>query len=290
MSNARVRARLLARGRQVTPPLFAPLVVAAAAEIEALTVADLVNDPTRMTKALTSFQQATGVDAVVTSAADGLVAEAAGATAQWDTYPPILAAPAGGVPTAAAALRSPSRSAAAIEATRRLASTADGIVIGAALDGPATVAAQLGDDATEPAVIERAGRLVLEVATAFLEARVQLLVVVESSPLAPAVRDAWSSAINPIGNVARFRQAAPVIVLAAAADVDAVPGGTSICLHPDQHAPEAFVALTPGTDRWARVDLSDAAIVTTTGPVTDGFADVHRATDDVLDALGRVRP
>jgi hypothetical protein len=286
MSKARLRAKLLARGRPVSPPLLAPLVVAAAAEIEALAVADVVTDPTRLARALTAMQAAIGVDAIVTTAADGLAAETAGATADLSTYPPTLAAPAGGVPGATAALRTPpSRSVAAIEATRRLVATTDDVVVGAALDGPAAVAAQLGDDAADPDVIERAGRVVLDVAGAFLEAGAHLLVVVESAPLASAAREAWRSAVNPIGNVARFRQAAPVVVVADPDDADIVPGATAVCL-PGGKRGGRGVALPSAAAAWAGADVAGVPIVTTLGAVADGFAAVRSGIDGLRQRVG----
>lgn len=285
MSKARLRTRLLARGRPVSPPLLAPLVVAAAAEIEALPVADVVTDPTRLTRALTTMQAAIGVDAIVTTAADGLAAETAGATADLSTYPPTLVAPRGGVPAAGVLRTPPSRTAAAIEATRRLVATTDDVVVGAALDGPATVATQLGDDAADPDVIERAGRIVLDIAGAFLEAGAHLLVLVEYLPLASGAQRTWRSAVNPIGNVARFRQAAPVVVVADPDDADVVPGATAVCL-PGGARGGRGVALAPAVDAWAGADIAAAPIVTTAGAVADGFAVVRSAVDGLRQRVG----
>src|SRR5919198_4686155 len=97
--HARSRARLLAKRGHAAPALVCPLVLAQAAEIEALPRERFLTDATKLANGLRALHGALGNDVIVTAAADGLAAEAAGTS-------PVTAHP---------------RAAAAIEATRRLA-------------------------------------------------------------------------------------------------------------------------------------------------------------------------
>jgi hypothetical protein len=97
--SVRKRVKLLARGRPISPPLVCPLVVAQAAEIEALPVEEFLADPTMLTKGLRTLAAALGTDVIVT--ADGAVVGEA-----------------------------------AVEATRRLAATVDDAAIAVALPRP----------------------------------------------------------------------------------------------------------------------------------------------------------
>jgi hypothetical protein len=74
--SARKRVKLLTRGRAISPPLICPLVVAQAAEIEALPVEGFLSDPAKLCKGLQTLTGALGTDVIVT--ADGAaVGEAA---------------------------------------------------------------------------------------------------------------------------------------------------------------------------------------------------------------------
>ncbi|MGH8991692.1 MAG: hypothetical protein ACRDZ7_09215, partial [Acidimicrobiia bacterium] len=70
----RARLRMLARSGRAEPGIFAPLVLAQAAEIEALDVAEFLANPTKLAKGLTALHQALGTDAVVTTAPAGAFA------------------------------------------------------------------------------------------------------------------------------------------------------------------------------------------------------------------------
>jgi hypothetical protein len=138
---ARSRARLLARHGRISPALVCPLVLAQAAEIEALPVPRFVTDATKLANGLRALRGAFGNDVIVTAAADDLAAAAAG----------DLAAARAGSPAA------DPRVAAAVEATRRLAVTAEDAALAVALCGPAGLAAQLGQSAGRHATLETCG-------------------------------------------------------------------------------------------------------------------------------------
>ena len=76
--SARARARLLARhGRPTSgtaPALVCPLILAQAAEIEALPAGQFLTDATKLANGLRALHGAFGNDVIVTAAADDLAA------------------------------------------------------------------------------------------------------------------------------------------------------------------------------------------------------------------------
>ena len=71
---ARSRARLLARHGRISPALVCPLVLAQAAEIEALPVPRFLTDATKLANGLLALHRSFGHDVIVTAAADDLAA------------------------------------------------------------------------------------------------------------------------------------------------------------------------------------------------------------------------
>ena len=259
----RARARLLARSGRAQPGLFVPLVLAQAAEIEALPLDAFLTDPTKLTKGLTALHQALGTDAITVFGAADPVAE-------------VLDA--------------------AVEATARLATTAPGEpVLVAALTGPATMAEHVApgalvDPAEAATVLEDVGARLLTVLKRFVEAGVNLVVVVEEVLPPPATLDAWRSAVTPLVNVTRFHQAAPVMVVrdATAVALASVPPSIGWC------GPEGTaiagpanrvrgVTLAAEPKEWATPPPGTPLTVTAgVVPGTHGFAEVleacHRVT------------
>jgi hypothetical protein len=260
---ARSRARLLARRGQASPALLCPLVLTQAAEIEALPPQRFLTDATKLANGLLSLHAALGNDVIVTAAADGLAAEAAGAG-------PVTAHP---------------RAAAAIEATRRLAATADNAALAVALCGPARLAAQLGQAPADPAMLERCGAVLLELAKAFLQARANLLLMVEEEALPAGCYDGWRSAATPLVNLARFHQAAAAVVLADPADAAAAPRGAVVCLPPAAAAGGQGIALSADPAAWG-TPRPGTPLVTTLGPVRGGFAETRAAVALLTAACG----
>lgn len=251
---ARSRARLLAKRGQASPALVCPLVLAQAAEIEALPLERFLTDATKLANGLLTLHEALGNDVIVTAAADGLAAEAA-ATG------PVTAHP---------------RAAAAIEATRRLAATADDAALAVALCGPGRLAAQLGQAPADPAALERCGAVLLELARAFLRAGADLLLLVEEEALPAKSGDGWRSAATPLVNLARFHQAAAVVVLADPASAAAAPRGAVVCLPPSEAGGGQGIALSADPAAW-EAPGPGRPLVTTLGPVRGGFAETRAA-------------
>jgi hypothetical protein len=261
---ARSRARLLARHGRASPALVCPLVLAQAAEIEALPIHRFLTDATKLANGLRALHGALGNDVIVTAAADGLAAEAAGTG-------PVTAHP---------------RAAAAIEATRRLAVTADDAALAVALCGPARLAAQLGQPPADPAVLERCGAVLLELAKAFLQAGANLLLVVEQEALPAECGDRWRSAATPLVNLARFHQAAAAVVLADPAGAAAAPRGAVLCLPPSDAAASQGIALSADPAAWGTPGPG-TPLVTTLGPVRGGFAETRAAVALLAAAIGK---
>jgi hypothetical protein len=260
---ARSRARLLAKRGQASPALVCPLVLTQAAEIEALPRQRFLTDATKLANGLLALHGALGNDVIVTAAADGLAAEASGTG-------PVTAHP---------------RAAAAIEATRRLAVTADDAALAVALCGPARLAAQLGQAPADPAVLERCGAVLLELAKAFLQAGANLLLVVEEEGLPAECGDGWRSAAAPLVNLARFHQAAAAVVLADPAGAAAAPRGAVLCLPPSAAAAGQGIALSADPAAW-ETPGPGTPLVTTIGPVRGGFAETRAAVALLAAAVG----
>src|SRR5690242_18312023 len=135
------------------PALVCPLVLAQAAEIEALSAGQFLTDPTKLANGLRALHGAFGTDVIVTAAADDLAA-----CSLAECSPAADAAGAVGHP----------RVTAAVEATRRLAATTGDTVLAAALCGPAQLAAELGRPPVGPAALDEHGAVLLALAKAFL--------------------------------------------------------------------------------------------------------------------------
>jgi acetophenone carboxylase len=248
--------------------LFAPLVLAQAAEIEALPLEAFLADPTKLAKGLTALHQALGTDAVtVYGCTDAAGDEALNA---------------------------------AVEAAARLATTAPGDpVLVAALTGPATLAERrapggLAEAAEAGPLLEDVGAALLADLKRFLEAGVNLVVVVEDAVPPAAAVDAWRSAVTPLVNVTRFHQAAPVMLVreATADGLGAVPPSIGLC-GPEGAAiggpPNRLRGVTlPAEPKEWTAPAPGTPLVTTAGvvPASFGFAEVHEACRRVADGLG----
>ena len=179
------------------------------------------------------------------------------------------------------------RVAAAVEATRRLAVTADDAALAVALCGPARLAAQLGHSPADQAALETCGAVLLTLAKAFLEAGANLLLLVEAEPLPAASAGGWRSAATPLVNVARFHQAAAAVVLADPADAAIAPRGAVVCLPPPEAGPGQGIALSPDPAAWL-APPAGVPLVTSLGPVRGGFAECRAAVGMLTAAVAEV--
>jgi hypothetical protein len=275
--------------------LVCPLVLAQAAEIEALPRERFLTDATKLANGLRALRGAFGHDVIVTAAADDLAAVAAGdlaAAAAGDlagaAAGDLAAAGAGALAQQASAQQAAAhpRVAAAVEATRRLAVTTDA-ALAVALCGPARLAAQLGRSPADQAALETCGAVLLTLAKAFLEAGANLLLLVEAEPLPAASADGWRSAATPLVNVARFHQAAAAVVLASPADTAIAPRGAVVCLPPPEAGPGQGIALSPDPAAWL-APPAGVPLVTSLGPVRGGFAECRAAVGMLTAAVAEV--
>jgi hypothetical protein len=262
---ARSRAKLLARHGRASPALVCPLVLTQAAEIEALPVHRFLTDATKLANGLQALHEAFGNGVIVTAAADDLAAAAVGA-GSLTAHPRVMAA---------------------IEATRRLAVTVDDAALAVALSGPARLAGQLGHPPTEHAALKQYGATLLVLARAFLEARANLLMLVETETLPAGSNDGWRSAATPLVNVARFHQAAAAVVLADAASAAAAPPGALTCLPPPDARAGPGIALSADPSAW-EPPPPGAPLVTSLGPVRGGFAESRAAVRTLTAAVAEV--
>lgn len=235
--------RIARLGARADVRLLAPLAFACSAQIESWPLADYLGDPTKLSNGVRGLNQALGTDVALTACAAAIEAEALGAALDWANYPPrLIPASASGHPIPEVVdevLARGARMAASLEATRRLAATLRGTVLGVGLSGAATLAGELrtagfavpqSAGAADTAYVECAGRICLAAAKRFLLAGAKLVFVVERSPPAQqtAIFQAWLGALRALNNVANFHQAVACL-LSPAADWPLLPNWLRIC-------------------------------------------------------------
>jgi len=215
-------------------PLFAPLALAAAAQVEAIPVAQMVRDATRLRKNVTEMRRILGLDAAVVCVPSAMELEAVGAQVSSDWPPRVVGGPAaafGEIDVDALALHP--RVHASLEATRQIAAadTSEPVIV-AALTGPATLLHQLraadvsiGSDTG----YEYVGRLLATLTRLFAEAGAHVLQLHESVSIHEDDVDEWKGALGTAANVARFHRVPPLLVLSADCVPPAWPAQTVAC-------------------------------------------------------------
>lgn len=275
------------------PPLFAPILFATAAQIEALPVADFVCDAVKLGKGLSELRRVLGTSAIVVAAASAMEAEALGARVDLQSWPPTLTSSPGrrvlDLAEPGAAYAAAARVQASLEATKRLASAESGQpVLIAVLTGPAALVQQLAPNAGAgdlDALYEFAGRALAALVRLYSEAGVHVVVLQETSVPTVAV-EAWQGALGPVANVARFHKVPPVLLFTDVAPAaDDWPANLLACVSRN-HAggfdgrPHALAC---ATDPSAWTEFPDGAdqtrLLLTLGevPHTIGVADLRAA-------------
>jgi hypothetical protein len=223
-------------------PLFAPLVLAAAAQIESITVAQMVRDATRLRKNVSELRRVLGLQTAVCAVPSAMELEAAGAvmSADADVWPPrVLGAPSMHGDIDVTVISASPRVAASLEATRQLAAadTSEPVLV-AALTGPATILSQLrgaGAEVDAEAGYEFAGRLLAMLARLYAEAGIHVLQWHESVLPDEADLDVWKGALGTAGNVARFHRIPPLLIFANSPTAPTWPMQATPCPSPAQH-------------------------------------------------------
>jgi hypothetical protein len=262
------RKRMQDLSRNIGPahaPLFAPLTLAVAAQVEAIPVTQMVRDATRLRKNVTELRRILGLQAAVCAVPSAMELEAAGAPVS-DAWPPkVLAAPALGEVDAKTIAASP-RVAASLEAVRQLAAadTSEPVLV-AALSGPATLLAQLrtvGVPEDAETAYDFVGRLLATLARLYAEAGVHVLQWHETSLPDESDLDDWKAALGTAGNVARFHRIPPLLVFADDLVVPTWPAQAVACPTHEQHPgamPRAYGRAWPSdAARWQVVSSNVA--------------------------------
>lgn len=202
------------------PPMFAPLLLGVAAQIEALAVPEMVRNPTRLRKNVSELRRMLELPAVFCAVPSLIELEALGVPVNSEVWPPQQQAGATFDLSAARlepeALLASARFAAAVDVVRQFGADSSEPVIAVALSGPATLVAQLrsanagGDDET---IYEFVGRLLAVLVRLYAEAGANLIQLHESQTPGDA-EEHWKGALGTAGNVARFHRIPPLLVYA----------------------------------------------------------------------------
>jgi hypothetical protein len=213
-------------------PLFVPVVFSLGARIENLALQAFLNNPTRICSALRQTQGHLRADGLVCYSDVFLEAEALGGTLQWDAQRSSASlkwpstAFAGTLP---GNLRSTLESSGggrvpmACEVLRRMAALPQrDFSLAVTVSGPFSLAARLlqldesyerGVNDFSDDVLELANSTITQIASSFLEAGAELILIQEDILPHYSAENcaAWAAALAPTINVVRFYQAVPVL-------------------------------------------------------------------------------
>jgi len=205
-------------GRAHTP-LFAPLIFAVAAQIEALEPQKMAQNGTKLRKNILELCRALRLDTVTCSAPSGMEAEALGVGMDDSVWPPkpvgALVRPDFDDFDEAAFIASP-RVAASLDATRQFAAEVVDLVIVAAVTGPATLITQLrtaGWTIDDETAFEIAGRVLATFARHYAEAGAHVIQWHEEQVPDDSHLELWGSALSTGGNIARFHRVPTLLIV-----------------------------------------------------------------------------
>lgn len=204
-------------------PLFAPVLFGVSAQIEAIDPQEMARDATRIRKNVGELRRMLKTDVVFCCAPGDAEAQAIGASVGEGIDEQLARH---------------ERIAASLEAVRQWQADVSEPVVGAALQGPASLVAALrraGATEDDESAFDRVGRGLAALARLFCEAGVHLLQWHETVPHSEEQSDFWKGALGTAGNVARFHRVPPMLVMDTASP-PAWPAQAVACPTLDQHA------------------------------------------------------
>lgn len=239
----RQMAKALLNGELPSRPLFLPIAFSLGAKVENVPLASFLSAPAKIVSSSRQMRGHLRADAAVCYFDPYLEVEALGANLQRasEDAPPVIRwsqpRPGRRLPEG---LRSPEesvlsgRAPVAAEVIRRMNALPNrDFLLLAGVTGPMTLASRIAQPGQEEALrsaeippdesdlptgaIELAAAVVTDMATAFLEAGADLILIQEDRlPASPKHFDAWANLLDPAINVARFYEALPVLQLSDA--------------------------------------------------------------------------
>jgi hypothetical protein len=294
------RRRLTDLGRGAAkphPPLFAPMLFTAAADIDAINPSEFARDPTKIVKGAAELTRMLGLKVAFTGVPCGMLAEAFGASLDQVTWPPkLVAAPSDDVADLADFEniwpRSPLLSA-SLESTKRLAGVANGPIVFVALEGPARLCSDLfPNEGLSERTADFAGRALAALLREFAQAGVAALVLVEGEGLGSEL---WNGAARTIGNVARFHRLPLFAFTVSSAAGSEITPPLIPCFAPGMRPPGPrpyAIVLPKEADNWINADIStlDAKLLTTNGDVLSpgGIETIARRVNELIERLQQV--
>jgi hypothetical protein len=239
-STPRQMIKGLLNGAAPLRPLLLPIVFSLGAKVENIPFATFLENPTKISNSLRQIRSHLRPDGVACYFDPYLEVEALGATLQTraDGETPAVGWPQSAAPgELPQGLRSPEeavqcgRVPVAVEVLRRMNAVPNrDFLLMAGVTGPLTLAARIcGADQTQnlgceglpSPVLEHAAAVVTQMATTFLNAGADSIVIHEE--LLPAFSlesfEAWASLLAPTLNIVRFYEALPVLLLSNAGSV-----------------------------------------------------------------------
>lgn len=262
--------RALARDGKAPPqPVFMPLVFSAAARVAGLSPRQFFSNPTKIANGLRQLQGPLHCDALACYADQTLIAEALGATLDWEAGPPRVAAPPAEL-TPLGDIAERGRVPVMLEVVHRLRVVLRGrVALAVALPGPLSTVGHLSMSSTAGAVpagaenLAAAGDATLQAARAACQAGADLILLIETQlPAADSEPGSqWQDTVGTICNIIRFHEAVPVLLELQPANVSwqrlAAPGALP-CL------PAAFLNGLP--DSGAQPDIPFGVALEATPP------------------------
>lgn len=225
------------------PALFAPMIFAAAGQIEAIEPFEMARDATRLAKCLESARRLLELHSIYTAVPAAAEAQALGADIDAASWPPKVVQGPGDyvLDTDPESLLQGERVAVSIETTQRLAQAGDAVLI-AAITGPAALVSQLVQGAAVDDVediYEHAGAALVAFVKALGEAGVHAITLQENEcpPDEDEENEIWRETLAPIINVAKFHKL-PVFMGFIGAGPEASPWPEQIvpCLPAGRHS------------------------------------------------------